>query len=285
MKTSRGVWETLDSLCRALEETAPARLVDRGLEHLGKLSASERCSLYLRRGKRALTLAGWRGVRNLPERISCASDTPDDSLMLRVLETREPLFIRDIERFRRQAGLRRPPYDRANPRSREYDPACVVVPVPGPAAGEPFGILNLSDIRGGPPRRGSSRRGALLHGAALLGMALRTAHRHCELEARASRDGLTGLYNYATFYDLLGSEVLRAERYRTPLSLILLDIDNFKTFNDTHGHAGPHRLKHDAGGSALRIDDRVVAVCAERSAGGLDAVGVDRAAGVGGHGQ
>jgi len=49
-------------------------------------------------------------------------------------------------------------------------------------------------------------------------------------------DSLTELYNSRHFYDQLRLEIERAERYGHPLSLLLLDIDNFKSFNDTYGH-------------------------------------------------
>jgi diguanylate cyclase (GGDEF)-like protein/PAS domain S-box-containing protein len=49
-------------------------------------------------------------------------------------------------------------------------------------------------------------------------------------------DGLTRLYNSRHFYDQLEIEVNRAKRYGQPLSILMLDIDNFKSFNDTYGH-------------------------------------------------
>jgi len=49
-------------------------------------------------------------------------------------------------------------------------------------------------------------------------------------------DALTDLYNSRHFYDQLRLEIERADRYGHPLSLLLLDIDNFKRFNDTYGH-------------------------------------------------
>ncbi len=57
-----------------------------------------------------------------------------------------------------------------------------------------------------------------------------------QAEERASRDGLTGLYNHRTFYALLKDEISRSERTDQPLSLLMLDIDFFKRVNDTHGH-------------------------------------------------
>ena len=53
---------------------------------------------------------------------------------------------------------------------------------------------------------------------------------------RAQRDSLTRLYNHGHFQEVMRSEIERAERYNNPLSLIMLDIDHFKRFNDTYGH-------------------------------------------------
>ncbi len=49
-------------------------------------------------------------------------------------------------------------------------------------------------------------------------------------------DGLTNLYNHRYFYENLKKEYLRAERYNTPLSVSMLDIDFFKNCNDKYGH-------------------------------------------------
>ena len=49
-------------------------------------------------------------------------------------------------------------------------------------------------------------------------------------------DGLTGLYNHRTFYERLDEELVRARRYDAPLSVVLIDLDDFKTVNDTRGH-------------------------------------------------
>jgi diguanylate cyclase (GGDEF)-like protein len=53
---------------------------------------------------------------------------------------------------------------------------------------------------------------------------------------KAITDGLTGLYTHSHFERILESEVDRAIRYKTALSLLLLDIDFFKHFNDNYGH-------------------------------------------------
>ena len=57
-----------------------------------------------------------------------------------------------------------------------------------------------------------------------------------KLQNLAITDGLTKLYNSRHFYSQLDAEVGRSARYKHPLSLLLLDIDHFKDFNDAYGH-------------------------------------------------
>lgn len=57
-----------------------------------------------------------------------------------------------------------------------------------------------------------------------------------ELEFRASTDFLTGLANRRRFIELGEAELLRAQRYGHPLSMLMIDVDRFKRINDTHGH-------------------------------------------------
>ncbi|MGJ7917248.1 diguanylate cyclase [Massilia sp. LXY-6] len=58
------------------------------------------------------------------------------------------------------------------------------------------------------------------------------------LEQLATRDGLTGLANRRCFDDTLNAEWARALRQRQPLSLLMVDVDNFKAYNDANGHIG-----------------------------------------------
>ncbi len=60
-------------------------------------------------------------------------------------------------------------------------------------------------------------------------------------------DDLTKLYNSRYFNDILTKEVERSRRYRNSVSLIFLDLDNFKNINDTHGHLAGSRTIYEAG--------------------------------------
>ena len=71
----------------------------------------------------------------------------------------------------------------------------------------------------------------------------------------SSIDGLTELYNYRYFHQNLQMELEREKRYNRPLSLIMLDIDDFKNYNDQYGHpVGDLVLKNLA--SILKIATR-----------------------------
>lgn len=81
-----------------------------------------------------------------------------------------------------------------------------------------------------------------------------------ELEALATRDPLTGLLNRREFVRQADLELARARRLGAPLSLIMLDLDHFKTINDRHGHAvGDEVLRQTARHMAgtTRQTDRV----------------------------
>lgn len=59
---------------------------------------------------------------------------------------------------------------------------------------------------------------------------------HDTLREQANRDMLTGLHNRRYLYETIDRELARAKRQDYPVSVIMIDIDHFKNFNDTHGH-------------------------------------------------
>lgn len=75
-----------------------------------------------------------------------------------------------------------------------------------------------------------------------------------QLQQAAITDALTGLYNRRALFSQIQQELIRSKRSNSPLGLILIDIDHFKSINDSYGHiAGDHILKE----AASRIIDAI----------------------------
>ena len=141
-------------------------------------------------------------------------------------------------------------------------PLALALPLGGPrgmAAAATTAGLTLALVSGRPDIDGAAMAMGL--GAfALTGIAVGAGH---HVQARDARriadlsltDRLTGVHNYAFFADALPRECQRAERYGLSLSLVLLDLDRFKAFNDRWGHDAGNRLLA-AVGDVIRASSR-----------------------------
>lgn len=83
--------------------------------------------------------------------------------------------------------------------------------------------------------------------ASLTALVLNNARLREELREQSIRDPLTGLFNRRYMDEMLAREVSRANRHLNPLGVIMIDIDHFKRFNDSYGHAVGDRLLKDVG--------------------------------------
>jgi diguanylate cyclase (GGDEF)-like protein len=76
-------------------------------------------------------------------------------------------------------------------------------------------------------------------------------HRHrgarSTLRTRTFTDRLTGLRNYDYFSEVMRSELARVRRYGGCMTLVMLDLDRFKAYNDSHGHGAGNRLLASVG--------------------------------------
>jgi diguanylate cyclase (GGDEF)-like protein len=115
------------------------------------------------------------------------------------------------------------------------------VAVPLMVNNEPSGVLSLDSTR--PAAFSEADLRLLVAFATTAAAAIDNAQLHAEVQTLAITDSLTGLTNRRAFDRALDTELSRAIRYGYPLTLIILDIDNFKAYNDTYGHpAGDRRL-------------------------------------------
>jgi len=111
-------------------------------------------------------------------------------------------------------------------------------------AGELWGALGAAYSDRPVPIGGEAR---LERFARLVGLTISNTEAWDRLARQASTDSLTGLANRRVFYDQLNAEIARAKRHDRNLSVVLLDLDNFKRINDEHGHpAGDRALVHFA---------------------------------------
>jgi len=96
------------------------------------------------------------------------------------------------------------------------------------------GIISIGSYQ---PNAFNSADMELLSSLALhAAQALHNANHHADVELQANLDSLTGVYNHGHFLKLLEEQVNQALDRKYPLSLIMLDIDYFKLYNDTYGH-------------------------------------------------
>lgn len=79
-----------------------------------------------------------------------------------------------------------------------------------------------------------------------IAVAIKNSQIYRELELISITDSLTGIFNHRYFYHKLYTEIARARRYKRPLSLIILDFDDFKNINDTYGHLAGDRVLKEA---------------------------------------
>ena len=149
-----------------------------------------------------------------------AADSKSNTLILRVAKQAEPVTVKDI------GGRIDYQPQRSNTRS--------VMIVPMVAHGKTIGILTAESSKAG--AFGEKDQNMLTVVARAAGMSLENAMLHHKMEELTITDELTGVYNYRYFAEKLREEQRRASRYNLPLSLIMLDIDWFKKFNDTYGH-------------------------------------------------
>jgi diguanylate cyclase (GGDEF)-like protein len=131
-----------------------------------------------------------------------------------------------------------------------------LVMLPLIAKGEAIGLVELmscSRPTGDPGQITLAR--TMAHEAA---MALENARLYETARNLADRDPLTGFFNHRYLHERLSEEIVRAVRNRLPLSVVMLDLDDFKLVNDTFGHVyGDRVLAHvaDCVRSTLRASD------------------------------
>lgn len=159
-----------------------------------------------------------------------------NTVMGLALARRRIVHIADIEEYERQHRFR---FERTF--AEKYaSRSCISAPL---LAGQfTVGILNFADKLDATPFSELDDVPIVEQISAVLGMAVRNCTLFAEVNSQARTDPLTKLANYRAFHEALGQELRRCSRYLHPLSLVLLDVDDFKKVNDGHGHPAGDRV-------------------------------------------
>ena len=196
------------------------RLLKRVLFHLD----SEIASILLVESDATLQISHAEGLPDEVVETTCLS--LGEGISGYVARSGVALLIEDIEGD--------PRFQRRN-HERYYTHSAISVPLQN--HGGVLGVINVNNKRSREPYALEDLRlvQAIAGHAAV---ALSNARRFEETLLRAQTDSLTGLANHGHFFATLEAEVARASRYDRALSLVMVDADHFKAYNDRYGHMG-----------------------------------------------
>ena len=107
--------------------------------------------------------------------------------------------------------------------------------------------------------------------AAQATLALENVELHYHVRRQAVTDELTGLANHGRFQEMLGTAIEQSHRYRRSVGLIMLDVDNFKSVNDTCGHQQGDLVLMEIA-AVLRADHGQPRCCGRRRRTGAERV-------------
>ena len=213
--------DRIQSLRRFIEALDSADAADRALQYLVDTAAE-----VLEAEKVSVVVRSESGLLQVRAMHWPATD-PAEGISGQVLASGEPLLVTDADNDPRLLEYRNPRY-----RTSSF------ISVPIVSSGARSAVLNITDRKDERPFTEEHLEMASLL-AQIVGLNL---ERHSfmanieRLQKESVTDALTGLGNRRHFEQHITTEIGRARRFGHPLSLILLDIDDFKIYNDSHGH-------------------------------------------------
>ena len=181
----------------------------------------------------------------LINKIVSLNQTPTP-LMVMAVKSKELILVPDIDTHKK-------PVIRKSQRvfAENYSTNnCAVVPLI--CQDRVVGVLNLADKMGS-DHFNSGDIALIELFSQLVGASIGNIKLFEKIQRQATTDGLTGLLNHKTFYEILEKELWRSRRYGGRISLIMIDIDNLKSINDAYGHR--------AGDKAIRKVSKRIKEC------------------------
>jgi diguanylate cyclase (GGDEF)-like protein len=235
---NRGIFESVSNMCIQIDSILDIdQLILFFASRIGEVFKAERVSfMLLDQASQELAIKASRGL-----------NSPADSSRMKlgemfggwVAQQGRPLLVKDVEREYPQLSQKR--------MLRYKSKSFVIVPIMAKEGA--IGILNLTDRKDAGIFTDDDLRivDFLCHYLALRIENIKLLNMNSEL---ITVDILTGLFNHRYFQEHLIEEINRAERYRHPLSILMLDIDGFSWYNQNYGFA--------AGDTAIKQIGRII---------------------------
>ena len=200
-------------------------LVDFVIEKATEILEVERCSLMLLdHTSKELTIRGAKGLSE--SHITTTRIKLGDPLAGVVAQEGQPLLVNNIEEENLFGRPNRPGY-----KNKSF----MIAPIT--LQNKMVGVVNVADKRAsGESCFSEIDLRILCTIVRQAATSIENATNYRELEYLSVSDPLTGIYNYRYFTRALDTEIERANRYHGSLCLLMLDIDNFKSYNDEFGH-------------------------------------------------
>ncbi|MHC4426534.1 MAG: sensor domain-containing diguanylate cyclase [Planctomycetota bacterium] len=175
----------------------------------------------------------------LINKIVSLNQTPTP-LMVMAVRSKELILVGDIDTHKKPIIRKSQRAFAENYRTNN----CAIVPLI--CQDRVVGVLNLADKMDG-DRFDSGDIALIELFSQLVGASIGNIKLFEKIQRQATTDGLTGLVNHKTFYEILEKELWRSRRYGGKISLIMVDVDNLKNINDAHGHRAGDKAIREIG--------------------------------------
>ena len=220
--------ERITPLARQINCLDIDRIADICIESIPQLVRVQFASLYILDETNNMLHLYKHNHPFLINKIVSLNQTPTP-LMVMAARSKELILVGDIDTHRKPVIRKSQRAFAENYRTK----SCAIVPLA--RQDRVVGVLNLADKIDN--ERFDSGDIALIElFSQLVGASIGNVKLFEKIQRQATTDGLTGLVNHKTFYEILEKELWRLKRYGGRISLIMVDVDNLKKINDVHGH-------------------------------------------------
>ena len=237
-KSSESTVNNPDSSISLLEQVTPLarqincldieRIADVCIKNIPKLVRARFASLYILDETNNILHLHKHNHPFLINKIVSLNQT-QPSLMIMAVRSKELILVGDINTHKKPLIRKSQRSFAENYRTNN----CAVVPLI--CQDRVVGVLNLADKKEGDCFNSGDIALIELFGQ-LVGASIGNIKLFEKIQRQATTDGLTGLVNHKTFYEILEKELWRSRRYGGQISLIMVDVDNLKKINDAYGH-------------------------------------------------